>query len=63
MLEEFPFFFPELAHKKRYGMIATVIASKEVKQKVAEAGFLVLLTMNSLDCRNLRDFSLGRVIK
>lgn len=38
MLEEFPFFFPELAHKKRYGMIASVVASKEIKQKVAEAG-------------------------
>ncbi|ALG67242.2 hypothetical protein [Beggiatoa leptomitoformis] len=38
ILQEFPFFFPELAHKKRYGMIATVAASKEIKQKVAEAG-------------------------
>ncbi|MDD2814469.1 MAG: hypothetical protein PHP00_01860 [Thiotrichaceae bacterium] len=38
MLDEFPFFFPELAHKKRYGMIASIVASKDIKQKVAEAG-------------------------
>lgn len=38
IMQEFPFFFPELANKKRYGMIATVAASKEIKQKVAEAG-------------------------
>lgn len=38
MLATFPEFFPELAHKKLYGMIATVAASKEVKQKVFEAG-------------------------
>jgi hypothetical protein len=37
-LAEFPKFFPELAHKKLYGMIATVAASKEVKQKTFEAG-------------------------
>jgi hypothetical protein len=37
-LEEFPSFFLELANKKRYGMIATVSASKEIKEKVAEAG-------------------------
>jgi hypothetical protein len=37
-LEDFPFFFPELAHKKRYGVIACVVASKEMKQRVTEAG-------------------------
>ena len=37
-LAEFPKFFPELAHKKLYGMIATVATSKEVKQKTFEAG-------------------------
>ncbi len=37
-LAEFPSFFPELATKKLYGMIATVSVSKEVKQKAFEAG-------------------------
>ncbi len=37
-LAEFPRFFPELAHKKLYGMVATVSASKEVKQQAFEAG-------------------------
>jgi hypothetical protein len=48
IMEKFPKFFTELSHKKRYGIIAAINTSEEMKEKVYNAGFFLANVENNI---------------